>query len=108
MQQTDKLKNFILHTLDEQKAINIVSIPLAYHQYLADCIIIATGTSGRHLLSMKDKICAEAKVRGFKILGTEGEEGANWVIIDLSDIIVHLFRAEVREYYKIEEIWAVQ
>jgi ribosome-associated protein len=103
-----KLKNLVLKTLEDQKSLDITTIPLK-DSSLADYIIIATTTSSRHAMSIKDKLIMASKANKFPIQGyegdTTGENGGNWIIVDLSDIIVHLFRPEARELYNLEKIW---
>ncbi|MCL2567443.1 MAG: ribosome silencing factor [Alphaproteobacteria bacterium] len=101
----ETLKNLVLNTLEEQKAINVLTFTLGGKSDIADYIIIATGTSSRHLYTLSEKIHRAAKSGGAKILGIDGENDGDWIVIDLQDVIVHLFREEVREYYKLEEIW---
>ncbi|MDR2008551.1 MAG: ribosome silencing factor [Alphaproteobacteria bacterium] len=100
-----ELKNIVLNTLEEQKALNILTFTLGGKSDIADFIIVATGTSSRHLFTLSEKIYRAAKSAHAKILGIDGAEQGDWIVIDLEDIIIHLFRAEVREYYKIEELW---
>lgn len=100
----EALKALILETLDSNKALDILPIALKNKSY-ADYVIIATGTSSKHLATIKDKLITVAKDNKFTVLGSEGEETGNWIIVDLNSIIVHLFRDEVRKYYDIEKIW---
>ena len=71
----------------------------------AKYIIIATGTSTRHLVTLRDKIVSHLKSNKHKFLGSEGEETANWIVVDCESVVIHLFRQEVRDYYKLEDIW---
>lgn len=99
------LLDLVLNVLDDQKAINVLTIDLSKISDIADYVIVATGTSNRHLFTMSDKIQRTLKKEKKKILGVDGEETGDWIVMDLEDVIVHLFREEVRDYYKIEEIW---
>lgn len=105
MNKSAQLKELVLQTLDDQKANNIVEIDLTTKSDICDFIIIASGTSSRHLFSIKEKIQEAIKKNGYKKFSSEGEDSLNWVVIDLEDIIIHLFKPEVRDYYQIEEIW---
>lgn len=100
------LKDLVLSILDDQKAINVITIDLSGKSDIADYVIIATGTSNRHLFSISDKIQRTLKKEKRKILGIDGVETGDWIVMDLEDIIVHLFREEVRDYYQIEKIWS--
>ena len=101
-----KLKKFIEETLDSDKAIDIVSIDLEGKTSISDYMIIATGTSSRHVTSMaqrlKEKLKTDLKITS-KI---EGSDTGDWVIVDAGDAIIHLFRQEVREFYNLEKLWS--
>jgi ribosome-associated protein len=99
------LKDLVINTINDQKGSDVITIDMENKSDIADYIIIASGTSSRHILTIKEKIVESVKLNNFKKLSTQGEEGLNWIVIDLEDIIVHLFRPEVRDYYKIEKIW---
>ena len=100
-----ELQDYISATLDGDKAQNIVSIPLKGKTTIADYMLIATGTSSRHVSGMaqklRDKLSAERKIKA----RVEGLETGDWAIIDAGDVMVHLFREEVREYYDLEKLW---
>jgi ribosome-associated protein len=100
-----ELKEFIASLLDADKAQNTVCIPLKGKTSIADFMLIATGTSSRHVSSMaqklRDKLSAERKIKA----RVEGLESGDWAIIDAGDVMVHLFRAEVREFYDLEKLW---
>jgi ribosome-associated protein len=91
--------------LKNNGATNIEFFDITKNNTVADYIIIATGTSTRHLVTLRDKVVANLKASKRKFLGSEGEETANWIVVDCESVIIHLFRQEVREYYKIEDIW---
>ncbi len=103
----DKLKDFIVSSLDDDKAIDIEVINLGGQTALADYIIVASGTSSRQITRMAEKLRERLDARGHKNLRLEGMGQANWVVFDAGDIIVHLFRPEVREFYNIEKMWSV-
>lgn len=98
-------KVLIEQSLDADKAVDIVTIDLDEQSGLADAMIIASGTSSRHVAAMAGRIkdrLADANIKGVRI---EGQAQADWVVIDAGDIIVHLFRPEVREFYNMERMW---
>jgi ribosome-associated protein len=101
------LKDLIQKSLDDDKAVDIQVIDLSGQSALADYIIVASGTSSRHITSMAEKLCERLSVRGSKGVRTEGMAQANWVVVDTGDVIIHLFRPEVREFYNIEKMWSV-
>lgn len=101
------LKDLIFKSLDDDKAQDIQVIDLSGQSALADYIIVASGTSSRHITSMAEKLTERLSARGTKDIRTEGKEQANWVVVDAGDVIVHLFRPEVREFYNLEKMWSV-
>lgn len=94
----------VAKALDQDKAENIVSIDLAGKSSIADYMVIATGTSSRHISSMAQKLRDRLSKEGRKCR-IEGASGGDWVILDGGDIIVHFFRAEVRTFYNLEKLW---
>lgn len=103
---TESLLDLILKSLDDDKAIAVVSIDLAGKSSIADYMIVASGSSSRHVGSMTDHLREKLKVSGVKGVSVEGMENCDWVLIDSGDVIVHLFRPEVREFYNIEKLWS--
>ena len=105
--QTDtKVLTNILCWLDEAKAEAIVAIDLAGKSTIADHMVIATGRSDRHVGAIGDQIHKKLKESGLTGVRVEGMETCDWVLIDSGDIIVHIFRPEVREFYKLEKMWS--
>jgi ribosome-associated protein len=100
-------KDLIYKSLDDDKAQDIQVIDLSGQSALADYIVVASGTSSRHITSMAEKLRERLAARGTKEIRTEGMAQANWVVVDAGDVIVHLFRPEVREFYNIEKMWSV-
>ena len=94
-----KLINQIISNLDDNKALNINSLSLKGKSDIADYLIIATGTSSRHVSSLAEKTVDDLKKNNIKNINTEGLDKGDWVLIDGGDIIIHLFREEVREFY---------
>jgi len=101
-----KTKNIIEKTLNQNKANNIISINLENKSYIADYMIIASGTSSRHLQSLSEMVVAELKKYGVTGCRIEGRESNHWKLVDAEDIIVHLFHPEKREFYDLEKMWA--
>ncbi|MBL6933325.1 MAG: ribosome silencing factor [Rhodospirillales bacterium] len=94
-------------SLDDDKAEGIVVIDLAGKSSLTDYMVIASGTSQRHVGAMADHLHDQIKASGVQGVSLEGQASCDWVLIDAGDIIVHLFRPEVREFYNIEKMWGV-
>ncbi len=99
------LKDLIAQTLDAEKAEDILSIPLSDNSAIADYMVIASGKSSRHVSGLARKLQEKLHQNGVKKLTTEGMAQCDWVVIDAGDVIVHLFRPEVREFYNIEKMW---
>ena len=102
----EELKDLIVTTLDQDKAEDIVTIDLTGKTSLADFMVIASGRSTRQVGALAEKLSARIKKENV-IPRIEGKQTGNWVLVDAGDVIVHLFRPEVREFYAIEEIWNV-
>lgn len=95
----------LLQVLEDDKAEDLVLIELQGKSSLADFMLIASGRSGRHVAALADHVAQEVKQRTGRPASVEGMPNADWVLIDTGDIIVHLFRPEVREFYNLEKIW---
>lgn len=103
--ESDRLLSAILAALDEDSAEEIVSIPLAGKSQEADHMVIASGRSSRHVAALADKLADRLKHTHGVAARVEGREVADWVLIDAGDVIVHVFRPEVREFYALEKMW---
>ena len=99
------MKTLIEQSLDADKAEDIVSIQMDDQSGLADYMIVASGTSSRHVSALADKVVQRLNLNGIKNISTEGKARADWVAIDAGDVIIHLFRPEVRAFYNIEKMW---
>lgn len=95
----------ITDSLDEDGAFDIVTIPLAGKSSEADSMVIASGRSTRHVAAVADKLIERLKQDAGVVPRSEGKETADWVLIDAGDVIVHLFRPEVRDFYQLEKMW---
>jgi len=103
--KNNNLNDHIEKILDEGKAEDIISIPLKGKSSLADYMIIASGTSTRHVTALSNQITSKLKIMGFKIFSTQGQRNGDWVLVDAGDVIVHLFRPEVRDFYNLDKMW---
>jgi ribosome-associated protein len=104
--QSDLLKR-ILTSLDDNKAENIVTIDLQGRSALCDAAVIASGRSSRHVGAMADHLARKLKEGGYGTRPIVGQGQGDWVLVDAGDVIVHLFRPEVRDYYDLEGMWSV-
>ena len=100
------LHRLVLASLDDDQAVETVSIPLAGKTSIADHMVIASGRSTRHVASMAAKLAERIKAECGRVPRIEGLPAADWVLIDAGDVIVHLFRPEVRSFYNLERMWA--
>ncbi|MCL4764654.1 MAG: ribosome silencing factor [Hyphomicrobiaceae bacterium] len=98
----------ISHWLDEAKAENVVVIDLRGKSSIGDYMLIATGRSDRHVGAIADQIQRKLKEHGHGRVRVEGMEARDWVLIDAVDVIVHVFRPEVREFYNLEKMWSAE
>lgn len=103
MQQS--LKVAVLNALNNVKALNINALAVGDISSITDHMIIATGTSTRHVKSIKDAVIDATKALDHQPLGVEGERDAEWILIDLGDIIVHVMLSSSREFYQLEKLW---
>ena len=100
------LKKVIIKTLDVNKAHDIVSIDLKDKSSMADYMIIASGTSSRHIQSLSEQVLEKLKNNGVKDSKIEGKESGEWKLVDGIDLIVHIFHPEKRKFYELEKIWS--
>ncbi len=100
------LLKIIRHELAEDKAEDVVTIDLGGKSEIADAMVIASGRSQRHVGAIADKILRRLKDAGAKGVKCEGQPACDWVLIDAGDVILHLFRPEVRSFYNLERIWS--
>ena len=104
--EISKLKKLIEKTLNGNKAQEIVSINLKNKSYIADYMIIASGTSSRHLQSLSEILVSELKKIGLDNCRIEGKDSNDWKLVDAYDVIVHIFHPEKREFYNLEKMWS--
>jgi len=102
----DDLKQLILTALEDMKAEDILELDVNGKTSVTDLLIIASGTSSRHVKSIASNVAVEAKKQGKQPLGVEGEEQGEWVLVDLGDIVVHVMQPHVRQFYDLEKLWS--
>jgi ribosome-associated protein len=98
----------VLRSLDDDQAVDVVSIPLSGKSNIADHMVIASGRSTRQVASMAEKLSERIKHELGRTVRIEGLPAADWVLIDAQDVIVHLFRPEVRSFYNLERMWGFE
>ena len=106
MQKNIDLKSIILDTLDSNKALDIISIDLKNKSSMADYMIIASGTSSRHIQALSEQVLEKLKTNGVKNSKIEGKESLDWKLVDGIDLIVHIFNPDKRKFYELEKIWS--
>ena len=106
MDKISDLKQIIIKTLDNNKAQDIVSIDLKDKSSMADFMIIASGTSSRHIQSLSEQVLDNLKNNGLKESKIEGKESSEWKLVDGIDLIVHIFHPEKRKFYELEKMWS--
>ncbi len=99
------LVELVAATLDDLKAQNVAVLDVRELTDVADTIVIASGTSDRHVKSLAGRVVERAREAGFRSLGIEGERDGEWVLVDLQDVIVHVMLPRVREFYGLEKLW---
>ena len=104
--EVSEIKTNIEKILDENKANNIISINLKNKSFIADYMIIASGTSSRHLQALSEILVAELKKIGLNNCRIEGKDSNDWKLVDTQDVIVHIFHPEKREFYDLEKMWS--
>ena len=106
MDKISDLKKIIIHTLDINKARDIISIDLKDKSSMADYMIIASGTSSRHIQSLSEQVLEKLKKNGLKDSKIEGKDSNEWKLVDGIDLIIHIFHPEKRKFYELEKIWS--
>jgi len=108
IERAEALHGLVLRSLDDDKAVDVVSIPLSGKSNIADYMVIASGRSTRQVAAMAQKLSERIKRDRGRGVRVEGLPVADWVLIDADDVIVHLFRPEVRSFYNLERMWAFE
>ena len=106
MDKISDLKKKIITTLDSNKALEVVSIDIANKSSIADYMIIASGTSSRHIQALSEQVLEKFKSNGIQNCKIEGKDSSDWKLIDGMDVIVHIFNQEKRKFYELEKMWS--
>ena len=105
---SDKLLTIVLNTLSDGKAEEVVSLDVAGKTTIADTMVIASGRSQRHVGALADQLLQKLKAAGAGDVRVEGKAHADWVLIDAGDVVIHVFRPEVRQFYNLEKMWSAE
>ncbi|SEQ23163.1 ribosome-associated protein [Ectothiorhodospira magna] len=103
--QTEQLTQIVLQALEDMKAQNVQCLDVRGKTALTDTMVIASGSSNRHVKSLADNVIMKAKAAGVQPLGAEGEREGEWVLVDLDDVVVHVMLPQVRDFYSLEKLW---
>ncbi len=103
--QSEQLKNLVVESLEELKAVDLRVLELGDEVSIADFMVIASGTSNRHVKSLAETVQVKAKEAGQRPLGSEGADVGEWILVDLGDVVVHVMLPRVRDFYNLEKLW---
>lgn len=103
----EELRPLVREAIDDLKAENIVELDVRDKTSVTDIIMVCSGTSSRHVKSIAQNVITECKQAGVQPLGVEGEEQAEWVLVDLGDVVVHVMQKQVRNFYDLESLWSM-
>ena len=101
----DALRDLVVDTLEAYKAADIVALKVTNYTVITDHMVIASGTSNRHVSALTNHLIKAAKDRKLEIHGVEGQQTSEWVLLDLGDVLVHLMQQDTRQYYDLERLW---
>ncbi|MGO4743148.1 ribosome silencing factor [Serratia quinivorans] len=104
--QGKALQDFVIDKIDDLKAQDIIALDVQGKSSITDCMIICTGTSTRHVMSIANHLVQEARTAGMELFGMKGQEASDWVVVDLGDVIVHVMQEESRQLYELEKLWS--
>ncbi len=104
----DELTALVVDALDDLKAVDVRVLDVRGKTSVTDMLVVATGTSGRHVKSLADNVIIKAKERNEIPLGVEGLDAGEWALVDLGDVVAHVMQAEVREFYQLEKLWETE
>ena len=102
----DSLKTLVLDALEDLKAKDVTLLDVSRLTSVTDLMVVASGTSTRHVAALAGHVVERAKASGIQPLGVEGEAGADWVLVDLGDVVLHVMQPETRQLYDLERLWA--
>ena len=106
MIRTAQLRKYIQDALEDAKALDIVALDVRKIAMFTDYMIIVTGTSTRHVVAVAEKVVDRLREKGRRPVGVEGMESGDWVLVDYGDIVLHVMRAQTRDFYQIEKLWS--
>ncbi|MBO6558550.1 MAG: ribosome silencing factor [Pseudomonadales bacterium] len=105
--ESEALKALVIDALDDIKGQDIVALDVQKQTDIADHMVVASGNTSRQIKALVDNVLQKAKAEGVEVLGVEGEDSGEWILVDLADVIVHVMLPAVREFYDLERLWSV-
>jgi len=105
---SDELSKLIVQALEDVKGLDIVKLDVRDMTSVTDWMIVASGTSSRHVNALIDNVSDKVKAAGHRPIGIEGESGGEWVLLDLQDALVHVMLPNVRDFYNLEKLWSIR
>ena len=105
--ESEALKNLVIEALEDVKGLQVVALDVEEQTDITDFMIVATGKSGRQVKALTDSVIINAKAAGYVVKGVEGSDTAEWVLIDLGDVICHVMLPKLREFYGLERLWSI-
>lgn len=107
LKPSEQWRNVVTGSLDENKAEDITALDLHDKCSFTDFMVVASGRSARHVASLADHVVDDLRKAGGNVMSVEGKDTGDWVLIDAGDVVVHIFRPEIRQFYNIEKMWAI-
>ncbi|HVA55862.1 MAG TPA: ribosome silencing factor [Gammaproteobacteria bacterium] len=106
--QAEKLRDLVIDALQDMKGLEIHALDVRGMTVITDFMVIASGTSDRHVKSLARNVLDQARAAGVKPMGVEGEQEGEWVLVDLRDVVAHIMRPQVRDFYNLEKLWSIE
>jgi ribosome-associated protein len=104
----DQLRDLVVAALEDMKGVEVRALDVRGSTPLTDFMVVASGNSDRHVKSLASSVLDKAREAGVKPMGVEGEQEGEWVLVDLRDVVVHVMRPQVRDFYNLEKLWSMQ
>ena len=104
--QGKALQDFVIDKIDDLKGQDIIALDVQGKSSITDCMIICTGTSTRHVMSIASHVVQESRAVGMELYGMKGQEASDWIVVDLGEVIVHVMQEESRRLYELEKLWS--
>lgn len=102
----EQLKQFVIDKIEDLKARDIVDLDVKGKSTMTDTMLVCSGNSKRHVISIAENVVVEAKKAGFTPLGMEGEDTGEWVLVDMGDVVLHVMQDQTRDFYQLEKLWS--